>query len=93
MAREDKLKTIAQKGGKATRNQAEYLKFKDLNPHEVHRGNTTYRGMTVLDSPTTNRLLYAYAVRQNNPNARGFRLQRKTYKYTSPTGNAHTELV
>ena len=86
MAREDKLKSIAKMGGKATRNQAEYLKFKDFSPHEVHEGDITHFGSTLSDAPMTNRAAYANRVHiAKGGSAKAFRFQGKLYRFNTPT--------
>lgn len=92
MAKDKKsqLKSLASKGHGA--NRSKHLKYGDLGEKNVHTGNTSYRGMTVLDSPTSNHFLFAHAVRMNNSKAKGFRLGGKLFKYNAPTGSAFSEV-
>ena len=85
-----KIKSLASKG--LGHNRAKYLQSGDLNEGRIHRGNTTHRGVALFDSPSTDINLFSAGVRGNNPNASGFVLAGRTYRYTSSTGNAHTEV-
>lgn len=89
-SKSSKIKSLASKG--LSHNRAKYLKSGDLLERNIHKGNTSYRGMTIFDSPSTNKSLFATGVRGNNPSASGFVLAGKTYRYTSSTGNAHAEV-
>jgi len=86
-SKSSKIKSLASKG--LGHNRAKYLQSGDLVERDIHKGNTSHRGSVVFDSPLTNRNLFALGVRGNNPNASGFVLAGRTYRYTSPTGSSH----
>lgn len=90
------IKKLAAKGSKSgrgnVRNMAKYLKFGDLSPSAIHTGNTTYRGMTLFDSPSTNRLMFGGGVYAEG-GYKGFQFQNKVYRFTSPdSSSAHKEV-
>lgn len=89
-SKSSKIKSLAKKG--LSHNRSKYLESGDLVERDIHRGNTSHRGSVVFDSPSTDRNLFAIGVRGNNPNASGFVLAGRTYRYTSPTGTAHTQV-
>ena len=92
--RKEKLNKIANKArGVVPRGpQGEYQKYGDLDMRKIHRGNTSYRGMTVLDSPSTNRLMFGAGV-YGEGGFDGFEFNKKIYKFTNPSSsNAHKEV-
>ncbi len=89
-SKSSKIKSLASKG--LSHNRAKYLKSGDLTESKIHRGNTSHRGITLFDSPSTDINLFSAGVRGNNPSASGFVLAGRTYRYTSSTGNAHAEV-
>ena len=89
-SKQAQLKSLASKGHGA--NRSKHLNYGDLSEKDVHTGNTSYRGTTVMDSPGTNRFLFAHSVRANNSQAKGFRLGGKIYKYMTSTGSKHSEV-
>ena len=92
--RKEKLNKIAGKArGVAPRGpHGEYQKYGDLDMKKIHRGNTTYRGVAVLDSPSTSRLTFAGGV-HGEGGFDGFEFQKKIYRFTSPgASNAHREV-
>jgi hypothetical protein len=95
------MKKLASKGVKAgskpLSGRAQYLKYGDFDPSDVHEGSTTYGGTTYTDSPLTNRNSFATSVTRSGDGKKAFILQGKLYKFTNPdrtSGSAtHAEVT
>ena len=90
--KEKKLRSILKAvGGKpnAMQSQAQYMKYKDLNPSEVHEGTASYGGSDYSEALGSTVGQYSVAVKRGESKT-NFIFGGQLYQIDNPSGSAYS---